>query len=130
MGQNRISLSPIDPNKLNKLNSSTTMMMSDDYGTFGVVNRQPSTRTNNIAGASFVSTFSDDNQHTNAMNMQTPPFKSAPDLGKLFTPKSSYKTPKTLRKNRHVVINTPKSGHIFGTPDYLCPELLLGKLPM
>jgi serine/threonine-protein kinase greatwall len=73
------------------------------------------------ANTSFTSTFHDD--MCQPTNLQTPPLRS--EFGRIFTPKS-YRTPKTLRKNRHVVIDTPKSGHIFGTPDYLCPELLLG----
>jgi serine/threonine-protein kinase greatwall len=50
----------------------------------------------------------------------------SPQLQKSFL----YKTPKTIRKNGQLVSvkhQQQKQLHVFGTPDYLSPELLLGE---
>jgi serine/threonine protein kinase len=128
---NRISLSPISANKM--MYNSTSIL--SDIDTTGMIVSYGGTATGAGTGGgvhscttSFLTNLNDDAGNI-YLSLKTPPpyTKGNLEFPKYFTPKS-YKTPKTLRKNRHVVINTPQSGgHIFGTPDYLSPELLLGK---
>ena len=53
-------------------------------------------------------------------------FKSPADLNSSSRPSSqSQKTPKTIKKRGLVLTICNKNKQVFGTPDYLSPELLL-----
>ena len=55
-------------------------------------------------------------------------FKSPMNNQNVFIPNGhSSKTPKSVIKRGQVLsLSTQKNRHVFGTPDYLCPELLMG----
>jgi hypothetical protein len=54
-------------------------------------------------------------------------FKSPIAHNELSRNPSHSKTPKTIKKRGQLVsVGNEQNRHVFGTPDYLCPELLLG----
>ena len=54
-------------------------------------------------------------------------FKSPITQNEFSRNPSHSKTPKTIKKRGQLVsVGNEQNRHVFGTPDYLCPELLLG----
>lgn len=72
---------------------------------------------------------SSNNNYTSSFVLMNPNlndnFKSPLDSS-IIRPSSQPKTPKTIKKRGHVISSQEKK-QVFGTPDYLSPELLLGE---
>lgn len=118
-----------------KNNSQLVQHMSDGYKCFSDTNN-----TNNISAISSASHRTDkvqnnlipmSNQITSSfiLSHKTDMFKSPIDNrqapNSLGLCRQFSKTPKTIKK-RGQIIAAEKSKQVFGTPDYLSPELLLG----
>jgi hypothetical protein len=94
-------------------------------------------RTNNVVSMtpphSHVSSFSssfllNNNNKDKAVVVNSDSFKSPMNNQNMFLQNTHRsKTPKSVMKRGQVMsLSTQKNRHVFGTPDYLCPELLLG----
>ncbi len=80
---------------------------------------------------SHVSSFSSSfllNNKDKAVVVNSDSFKSPMNNQNVFLQNTHRsKTPKSVMKRGQVMsLSTQKNRHVFGTPDYLCPELLLG----
>ena len=113
-------------NNMSYLNSTNKANFANK--TNNVVSMTPPHSHVSSFSSSFLLNNNNNNNKDKAVVVNSDSFKSPMNNQNVFLQNTHRsKTPKSVMKRGQVMsLSTQKNRHVFGTPDYLCPELLLG----